>query len=348
VTIPIANLYYLLCYAWDEFAPQQMASIAAESFPDTLHLFASLLVLGVRTLHRRGFEMGYMPVEERTTTVRGRILLSETIRTRVQSPARVYCSYDELRLDTLTNRILRQTLWGLLHEASLQPRHRAEVRSAVRLLAEVSPIRLNVRVFYEVRLHHNNHFYSFLLSICRFLYESLGGQDQGGRHRFREVDRDEKRMRRIFEKFVRNFYARRQDQFAVTVDHLDWTATPLQGASLHWLPRMITDVTLRSPQQTIVVECKYTPRLFQEHYATKKLRSQHLSQLCTYLRAMEERQGPDGTAKGILLYPAAEDTIDQTYLLHGHEVRIKTLNLKQRWPTIDAEMLKLLGTHQVS
>lgn len=46
--IPVANIYYLLCYAWDEFAPRRIAERDAEAFPDTLHLFSHLLVVGVR------------------------------------------------------------------------------------------------------------------------------------------------------------------------------------------------------------------------------------------------------------------------------------------------------------
>jgi 5-methylcytosine-specific restriction enzyme subunit McrC len=82
--IPVANIYYLLCYAWDDFAPLLVHRYAAEDFPDTLHLFSRQLVAGVRALHRRGIENDYVSFEESTSFPRGRILImrqrSETAR----------------------------------------------------------------------------------------------------------------------------------------------------------------------------------------------------------------------------------------------------------------------------
>ena len=51
-SIPVANIYYLLCYAWNEFAPRQMERYAAEEFPDTLHLFSRQLIIGVHCTDR--------------------------------------------------------------------------------------------------------------------------------------------------------------------------------------------------------------------------------------------------------------------------------------------------------
>jgi 5-methylcytosine-specific restriction enzyme subunit McrC len=77
MSIPVANIYYLLCYAWDQFAPRQMCGVAVEEFPDTLRLFSHLLLVGLRSLHRCGLETGYIPIEETTSVVRGRILIGQ-------------------------------------------------------------------------------------------------------------------------------------------------------------------------------------------------------------------------------------------------------------------------------
>jgi len=40
MAIPVQNIYYLLCYAWDQFAPKQlekMASVKATSFVSASH-----------------------------------------------------------------------------------------------------------------------------------------------------------------------------------------------------------------------------------------------------------------------------------------------------------------------
>ena len=172
---------------------------------------------------------------------------------------------------------------------------------------------------------------------------TLEAQKQPGSYRFREVDQDEKRMRRIFEKFVRNFFARRQRTFNVKQDHSDWFATALEGSNLQFLPHMITDATLRSADRAIVIECKYTESLCHSRFFADKLRSAHLYQLCAYLRNLAQGGSePDRHIEGILLYPTAGIALDQSYLLHGHRVRIKTLDLNQPWTSIEDEMLGLL------
>ena len=332
--IPVANIYYLLCYAWDEFAPRQMANVAAEEFPDTLHLFSHLLLIGLRALHRRGLETGYIPIEEPTSTVRGRILIGPTIRLLTAQPTKVHCAFDEMSADVLSNQILKATLMMLVAEQGLDRQLRAELRHALVLLPGVRDIELNARAFHQVRLHQNNRLYLFLISICRFFYESLEAQDRLGQYRFRDVDRDEKRMRRVFEKFVRNFFSRRQRVFGVRKERLNWLASAIGDSDLKWLPQMETDVTLRSADRTIIIECKYTESLFQNRFFSERLRSAHLYQLCAYLRNLEGGAEPDRQADGILLYPTAGAELDQSYWLHGHRVRIKTVDLNQ--PTLDS------------
>jgi 5-methylcytosine-specific restriction enzyme subunit McrC len=319
-----------------------MSGVAVEEFPDTLHLFSHLLLAGLRALHRRGLETGYIPVDEPSSTVRGRILIGPTIRLLAVPLMKVHCSFDEMSADILSNQIVKATLMMLLGEQLLDGQRRAELRHALALLPGVRDIELNARVFHQVCLHQNNRLYSFLISICRFFYESLEAQDGPGQYRFRDVDRDEKRMRRVFEKFVRNFFARRQHVFSVRKERFDWFALPMQGSDLKWLPQMETDVTLRAADRTIVIECKYTESLFESRFFSDKLRSSHLYQLCAYLRNLEGNVEPDRQAEGILLYPTAGVAFDQSYRLHGHLVRVRTVDLNEPWTRIEKEMLSLL------
>jgi 5-methylcytosine-specific restriction enzyme subunit McrC len=170
----------------------------------------------------------------------------------------------------------------------------------------------------------------------------MEAQDRDGHYRFREVDKDEKRMRRIFEKFVRNFYARRQSAFKVKSERMDWLATAEDGSDLNLLPAMITDVSLRSASRTIIIECKYTESLYQGRFLADKLKSSHLYQLSAYLRNVENRREADRVAEGILLYPTAGKSLTQSFQLHGHRVSIRTLDLNQPWTMIEQEMLSLL------
>lgn len=344
MAIPVQNIYYLLCYAWDEFSPREIVSTAAEDFPDTLHLFSHLLVLGVRNLYRRGLEAGYKTTHEPTSTVRGRILMTETILLLATRPSKLACAFDEMTSDIPTNQILKATLKRLSGEKQLGSGLRGEVRQTLSLLGGIRDVNLSDRLFHEIHLHQNNRMYSFLMTVCRFLYESTEAQEQQGQYKFRDVCKDQRRMRKIFEKFVRNFYIRRQSVFKVKSDGMKWTATARPGSDLVFLPQMRTDATLRAPHRTIVIECKYTDKLFQRWFSSDKFRSGHLYQLSTYLRNMEGSTAPDNAAEGILLYPTVSGLhLDQSYNLQGHLVRIRTLNLNQAWQSIEHELLALVG-----
>jgi 5-methylcytosine-specific restriction enzyme subunit McrC len=340
--VPVANIYYLLCYAWNEFAPRRIEQYAAENFPDTLHLFARQLIAGVNALHRQGLETGYIPLEETTSKPRGRILFAPSIRTMMTQPKKVYCAFDEMSADVRTNQILKATMNRLLGEQMLGAATRREVRDAARPLANVRDIELKARLFYEVRLHQNNRLYSFLLTICRFLFECMEAQDRAGHFCFREVDRDETRMRRIFEKFVRNFFARRQRTFRVKSERMAWFATAEDGSDLNLLPAMNTDVSLRSANRSIIIDCKYTESLYRSRFNAEKLRPAHLYQLSAYLRNVESNGGADRMAEGILLYPTIGKSLDQSYCIHGHRVSVRTLDLNQPWMAIEKQMLRLL------
>ena len=129
-TIPIANIYFLLCYAWDQFAPDALHRIADEEAADILELLSRLLATGVRTLHKRGFETGYMGTEEITSTVRGRVLIGASLKLRPAVPHRLVCSHDELTANVLRNRILKSTLLTILNYPDLKSALRREVRCA--------------------------------------------------------------------------------------------------------------------------------------------------------------------------------------------------------------------------
>src|ERR1017187_4639091 len=56
VKIPIQNIYYLLCYAWDKLAEKDV--VAVEDIPTTTlaDLFARVLINGTNHLLKRGFD----------------------------------------------------------------------------------------------------------------------------------------------------------------------------------------------------------------------------------------------------------------------------------------------------
>jgi 5-methylcytosine-specific restriction enzyme subunit McrC len=115
---------------------------------------------------------------------------------------------------------------------------------------------------------------------------------------------DEERMNRVFERFVRNFFRQEQDELDVSSELIDWDLSDKEEAiALELLPNMRTDVSLRGPHRTVIIDAKYYAETLHTHHDKRRLRSAHLYQLFAYLKNMERNSEPDSRAEGILLYP---------------------------------------------
>ena len=54
--IPIENIYYLLCYAWNILDEKDKVKVSVDDRTELLDLFAKILIQGTRILLKRGIE----------------------------------------------------------------------------------------------------------------------------------------------------------------------------------------------------------------------------------------------------------------------------------------------------
>jgi hypothetical protein len=128
-------------------------------------------------------------------------------------------------------------------------------------------------------------------------------------------------MRKLFERFLLNFFKHEQSVFRVNSRRFPWAGTSTANSLL---PMMHTDVTLTNGCDWIVIDAKYTPSALQRHpFGTPTLKSPHLYQLFAYLKNLPAPAGT--TIDGMIVYPLGPQTLDATFQLHGHSVRVCTL-----------------------
>jgi len=140
--IPIANIYYLYCYAWDRFDEGRALSTGVHNSPDLPNLLARVLLNGMRALLRRGLDRAYQLVEEELATVRGQIELGPSLRLQARNVRLLQCAYDELSHDVLHNQILKATLKRLCLSQTLARDLSADIQHLLKRLPEVTDIRL--------------------------------------------------------------------------------------------------------------------------------------------------------------------------------------------------------------
>jgi 5-methylcytosine-specific restriction enzyme subunit McrC len=301
--IPIENVYFLLCYAWNRFDEGEMADMASIDFKNALDLLACVLYRGVSRLVRKGLDRGYVEREETLGFIHGRIDLDYTVLHGLHRKGRARCRFDELIHDVLHNQILKSTIRRLLYAENLDASLKEKLRGIYRRLSGIREIRLNPAVFSRVAIHKNNRYYRFLLHVCELIVAHTIPDEHRGTYRFIDFLRDEKRMAYIFQQFVFNFLVKEQSTYNVRAECLDW---PAEGGK----PKVSAD---------------------------------NLYQIHTYLSSLEIKDYPDNIAEGLLLYPANGYLVDLAWNIRGHTIRVRTLNLGLDWRSIHKSLLDIIG-----
>ena len=353
--IPIRNVYYLLCYAWEQMREGRIAEAGATGRTELADLFAQVLANGTQRLLRQGLDRGYVPRSEDTSRIRGRIDFSTSAKRALLPQAKAHCTYDELSRNVLHNQILRSTLRLLAQVEGLDPELSARLKRLKRRFGGVEVIPLRRQAFSRLQLHAGNAFYRFLMSVCELVHESVIVTESGA-WRFRDFRRDDATMWDVFENFVFNFYAHEQDAYRVHRPRIEWdlshpfdstqSASPQQSASPERparLPAMQTDIVLESDSRTIIIDTKFYAKTLQSYHDRQSYHSGNLYQLFSYLKNAEARGGSYTGAEGLLLYPTVSVSLHDSFSVQGHRLRVATIDLAQDWRGIRRDLLRFAG-----
>lgn len=334
--IPVLNVYYMFCYAWEAFEHGAELATAAVDAATLLDLVAHVMDAGVRRLMRRGLDQGYTERTEPLGALRGTIRVGASIPLLARRSPMLVCRYDERAPDVPHNRVVKAALARLWATDGLNPAIAARLGNLLPTLSGITDVPLRPEAFRQVQLYRHNAAYAFLIHLARLVMQSAIPEPGGSEARFRDVANDEGSMRRVFEAFVRNLLAREQRTFAVSSPRLDWDAGPGPGSGM--LPGMRLDILLVGAARRVIIDTKYTVASTQSHYDRESMRSAHLYQLFAYLVNAESTIGH---AEGILLYPADGAAREYEEMLRGHRVRVATVDLTQPWPDVRRALLAL-------
>jgi 5-methylcytosine-specific restriction enzyme subunit McrC len=166
LAIPIENIYYLFCYAWNRFEEAKSVPLSGTTSPDLPNLLGRVLLQGSRSLLRRGLDRNYQPFVDDIATVRGHIDLSQTLRLQARSIRRLTCEFDELSHDLLHNQILKASLKRLARAPMIERGLAHDLQLTAQRMADVSDIWLERTAFARVQLHRNNAYYDLVLKVA--------------------------------------------------------------------------------------------------------------------------------------------------------------------------------------
>lgn len=347
--IPIRNVWYLLLYAWDMAALKGRWQTATEDSPRLLGLLARILGEVTRDLLRRQLGRAHSLRSQIVRGIRGRIKFEASLKRLCFLHGKANCSFSELSIDTLKNRILRSTLARLASDPRVmhpQPHREAtlrhDLRGLVRALEGVSLLNVSSVDFSRLQLGQNDRDYALPLAICALIHRLEIPTETTGDHALAALLKNEIEFEKLFERFVQNFYKYHlHDHTVIRQKKLDWP----DEIDCQFVPSMYPDITIiekNRPQRRLIIDTKYSAKaLSTNRFGGQTFSSPNLYQLYAYLRTQEERSESARSAEGMLLYPATDCDLTETMKVQGHIMRVVTVNLAQPWKNIEARLLEL-------
>ena len=343
MAIPIQNIYYLLCYAWNKLDEKEKVQVDIENSTQLLDLFAKVLISGSKRLLKRGIDRSYKDETLEIAGVKGKIEFGETIKRRLLYKKKTICNFDEFSANILLNQILLTTLYRLRSTKSLDKGLKDQLRNISMMFGSIEMITLTSSTFKQVRFNRNNKFYAFLINVCEIVYGNTLPTEEPGRFVFTDFTRDERKMNQLFESFIRNFYKIEQKEYTtVKKEGIKWNFTTTDRVSDRYLPGMDTDITLENETRKIIIDAKYYKETMTSYYDTRRVHSNNLYQLFSYLLNQETPDIKTRSTTGILLYPTIDKEYNLEYSYDNHLIQIKTVNLNASWKNIESRLKQII------
>ena len=350
--IPVRNLWLLMLYASDLFRHiERYKTVSVEKNPDDIpELVAEILSREVDLRLKRNLSVGYKSRKAVLRRVRGRIDLLSTERHRLLDRGMIACRFNEMTVDTARNRFVRAALEQIARIVT----RRKDLARRCRVLAlrlkklgvtggkpgrgEVSINRFGRHDAADQKMMHAAHL-AFNLALPT---------ESAGTKLLLLPNREISWVRNLYEKGVAGFYRTVLSEKGWTVEagkFINWSPERKTSGIDRILPSMRTDIVLdnRDEKRRVVVDTKFNSVVTRGRYRDETLRSTYMYQIYAYLKSQEGRgdQLAD-KAEGLLLHPSVGDTVNESVVIQGHEIRFATVDLSADTKEIRRQLLEVL------
>ena len=371
--ILIKNIYYMLAYTYDTLTPSVFEAMQVERFDNIYNMYAHVLTRGLGVQLKKGLNKAYQTRTEEMTTVRGRISIPDTIRARMQQKYTLVCETDELTENHLSNQILKTTALFLLRHPDVDRNYKKELKRELMYFSDIDAILPQMIRWDRIRFQRHSKDYRIMLAVCRLLLEGMLLTTEPGANRLftfqeirglSELEKKErtKKLAKLFETFVRKYYAREYRQFpgfSSTDETMIWQE---DNGYVEYLPKMHTDITLTYGRKILIIDTKYYQNTLERNKETGNtfLSPDNLYQIFTYVKNKEafltkrEKETNPNTQKtppfevsGMLLYARTQEPKqpDNVYSFMGSKISVKSLNLNADFQNIRRQLNDIVCTH---
>lgn len=351
--IPIKNLFYMLCYAWDVLSIAKDIKVGSDDFDDAYNLLGRVFTFGVGKLIKSGFHRSYVAEREELSTLRGKINIQESINRLTFYKEKLVCEFDEYSTNDIFNQIIKYTISSLLKSPEIDSKIKQDLKKEMVYFSgidELAPTKVNrQKLFYD----KNNKIYKMLIQIAIMLYDNTSINEEDGNILFKDFFRQEQ-MHKVFELFILNFYNINLNKHTYKVHapkinwHIDDKAKEEWGDifDIETNPSdRRTDIVVENRDKKIqfIIDAKYYNKTFVEAYMNtndEKIRTGHLNQVRGYLLDSDFQ----GKKIGALVYPMVNNDLRKGKIIPMIDtpIIVKTINLNTDWKEIEKDLLEFV------
>lgn len=331
----------MLSYAFKALTEQGYKDIGAEKFDNVAELCAAILAKGIAVQLKRGLGREYIPETETLTGIRGKIEMSESIKSQVLLRKQIVCTHDEFTVNSYMNRIIKSTV-ELLIRSDIAKTRKKELKQLMVYFGDVETIDLKT-VNWHFQYNRNNQTYRMLISICFLVVKGLLQTNSDGSTKLMDFF-DEQRMCRLYEKFILEYYRKEHPEIIANASQIPWQLDDDFNAML---PVMQTDIMLSSKNKVLIIDAKYYSHTTQAQYDKHTLHSGNMYQIFTYVKNKAVELGNGHNVSGMLLYAKTDEAIqpDGTYSMSGNKISVKTLDLNCAFSVIKAQLDMIISEY---
>ncbi len=347
--VPVRNLWLLMLYASDLFRHKGTGKVSFEENPDEIpDLVAEILANIVEKRLRKNLTYGYTSESAVLNTVRGKIDHISTTRHQLLLKGKIACKFENLSVNTPRNRLVRAALYCLARNAS-RPILRKKCKALGDMLGQsgVSGVKPSRSEITADRFGRHDSEDRVMLAAAKLAFEINLPSEIESNTRFLSLEREGAWVRKLFEKAVAGFYE-------VVLGSEGWQI--FAGKKHRWpienqtpgiaklLQNMQTDIILESHEKhkRIIIDTKFNEILISGLYRARAFRTGYLYQMYAYLRSQEgSGDSLSDYASGMLLHPAAGETIDEIVLIQKHAIRFATVDLAETAMAIRNRLISL-------
>ena len=348
--IPIKNIFYMLCYAWNVLSITDDIKVGSDDFNDAYNLLARIFSFGIGKMIKYGFHRSYISKIEPLSTLRGKINIQETVNKMTMVDQKLFCDYDDFSTNDVFNQILRYTIDSLIKNTEVDKTTKQQLKKQKVFFDGIDSIPPTKSNCQKISYNRNSIVYQLLINIATMLYDNTIVNEETGTNTFKDFYRQEQ-MHKVFELFILNFYASHLNSkiYKVHAPKINWDIDKKASISYGEYFDIIdnpgdrrTDIVVENKDLKLqmIFDAKYYQKTFVEAYKNsdeERVRTGHINQLRGYILDSKFRGGKVGA----LLYPSVNKDMktEQLIPLADANIIVKTINLYDEWQNIEQDML---------